>query len=118
VQTASLTRQANAQVIQADASAKKDAEESARKAAAKSAIQKKEATEKAEQEAKKRAEAKTAASRDASGFPVQSTYTVAQIQAMAAQMVPSGPWTCFNTIVHRVRQPVPGVGLLAGNHWY
>ncbi|MBE8478507.1 lytic transglycosylase domain-containing protein, partial [Streptomyces sp. 3R004] len=88
VQTASLTQQANVQAIQADASAKKDAEESARKAAAKSAIEKKEAAEQAAKEAKERAEAKTAASRSASSFPVQSSYTVAQIQAMARQMVP------------------------------
>ncbi|WP_181387185.1 lytic transglycosylase domain-containing protein [Streptomyces sp. Act143] len=99
VQTASLTQQANVQAIQADASAKKDAEESARKAAAKSAIEKKEAAEKAAKEAKERAEAKTAASRSASSFPVQSSYTVAQIQAMAAQMVPSGQFQCFSNIV-------------------
>ncbi|MFF5499819.1 transglycosylase SLT domain-containing protein [Streptomyces aquilus] len=99
VQTASLTRQAHVQAVQADASAKKDAEESARKAAAKSAIEKKEAAEKAAKEAKERAEAKTTASRSASSFPVQSSYTVAQIQAMAAQMVPSGQWSCFSNIV-------------------
>ncbi|SNX63739.1 transglycosylase-like protein with SLT domain [Streptomyces sp. TLI_55] len=99
VQTASLTQQANVQAIQADASAKKDAEESARKAAAKSAIEKKEAAEKAAKEAKERAEAKTAASRSASSFPVQGSYTVAQIQAMARQMVPSGQFQCFSNIV-------------------
>ncbi|MEV7883021.1 aggregation-promoting factor C-terminal-like domain-containing protein [Streptomyces sp. NPDC002817] len=99
VQTASLTQQANVQAIAADASAKKDAEESARKAAAKSAVEKKEAAEKAAQDAKERAEAKAAASRDASSFPVQSSYTIAQIQAMARQMVPSGQWTCFSNIV-------------------
>ena len=99
VQTASLTQQANVQAIQADASAKKDAEESARKAAAKSAIEKKEAAERAAKEAKERAEAKTAASRSASSFPVQSSYSVAQIQAMARQMVPSGQFQCFSNIV-------------------
>ncbi|MGP4083872.1 transglycosylase SLT domain-containing protein [Streptomyces sp. KR55] len=99
VQTASLTRQADVQAIAADASAKKDAEEAARKAAAKSAIEKKEAAQQAEQEAKERAEAKAAASRDASGFPVQSSYTVAQIQAMAAQMVPGDQFQCFSNIV-------------------
>jgi len=99
VQTASLTQQANVQAIQADASAKKDAEESARKAAAKSAIEKKEAAEKAAKEAKERLEAKTAASRSASSFPVQSSYSVAQIQAMARQMVPSGQFQCFSNIV-------------------
>ncbi|MFJ9628546.1 transglycosylase SLT domain-containing protein [Streptomyces sp. NPDC091280] len=99
VQTASLTQQADAQAIQADASAKKDAEESARLAAAKTAVAKKAAAEKAEKDAKERAEAKSAASRSSSSFPVQSSYTVAQIQAMAAQMVPSGQFQCFSNIV-------------------
>lgn len=100
VQTASLTQQANVQAIAADASAKKDAEESARKAAAKSAVEKKEAAEKAAKEAKERAEVKAAAaSRSSSSFPVQSSYSTAQIQAMARQMVPSGQWTCFSNIV-------------------
>ncbi|MFE4666109.1 transglycosylase SLT domain-containing protein [Streptomyces sp. NPDC056716] len=110
VQTASLTQQANVQAIAADASAKKDAEEAARKAAAESAVAKKAAAEeakaKAEQEAKEREEAEAAeeaaseeATSDASSFSVQSSYTVAQIQAMARQMVPSGQWTCFSNIV-------------------
>ncbi|MCX5368261.1 transglycosylase SLT domain-containing protein [Streptomyces sp. NBC_00080] len=96
VQTASLTQQANVQAIAADEGAKKDAEESARKAAAKSAIAKKEAAEKA---AKDRAEAKAKASRSAGDFPIQSSYSIAQIQAMAAQMVPSGQFQCFSNIV-------------------
>ncbi|MFE9626885.1 transglycosylase SLT domain-containing protein [Streptomyces sp. NPDC006527] len=99
VQTASLTQQASVQAIAADESAKKDAEEAARKAAAKTAIAKKEAAEKAAEEAKERAEAKAAASRSASDFPVQSSYTIAQIKAMAQQMVPSGQWQCFSNIV-------------------
>ncbi|MGH1551857.1 transglycosylase SLT domain-containing protein [Streptomyces sp. L7] len=99
VQTASLTQQADAQAIQADASAKKDAEESARLAAAKTAVAKKAAAEKAEKLAKERAAAKSAASRSSSSFPVQSSYTVSQIQAMAAQMVPSGQFQCFSNIV-------------------
>ncbi|KPI25701.1 transglycosylase SLT domain-containing protein [Streptomyces sp. NPDC048253] len=96
VQTASLTQQANVQAIAADEGAKKDAEESARKAAAKSAIAKKEAAEKA---AKDRAEAKVKASRSSGDFPIQSSYSIAQIQAMAAQMVPSGQFQCFSNIV-------------------
>jgi len=102
VQTASLTQQADAQAIQADASAKKDAEESARLAAAKTAVAKKAAAEKAEKEAKEKAEAKAAsaeASSSSSSFPVQSSYTVAQIQSMAASMVPSGQFQCFSNIV-------------------
>ncbi|MFJ4277801.1 transglycosylase SLT domain-containing protein [Streptomyces massasporeus] len=102
VQTASLTQQADAQAIQADASAKKDAEEAARKAAADTAIAKKAAAEKAaEAAAKERAEAKAAASRskDISDFPVASSYSIAQIQAMARQLVPSGQFQCFSNIV-------------------
>ncbi|MBL1081209.1 lytic transglycosylase domain-containing protein [Streptomyces actinomycinicus] len=104
VASASLTQQADAQAIAADTSAKKDAEEAARKAAAETAIAKKEAAEKAAaQEAKERAEAKAAASRDdvrdSSSFPTQSSYTVAQIQAMARQMVASGQYQCFSNIV-------------------
>ncbi|MET9389816.1 transglycosylase SLT domain-containing protein [Streptomyces sp. NPDC006624] len=106
VQTASLTQQADAQAIAADATAKKDAEEAARKAAAETAIAKKEAAAKAAaakaaEEAKERAEAKAAATRskDAADFPVASSYSIAQIQSMARQMVPSGQWQCFSNIV-------------------
>ncbi len=99
VQTASLTQQANFQAIAADESAKKDAEEAARKAAAETAVAKKEAAEKAEKAAKAREEAKLKASRSAGDFPVQSSYTVAQIQAMARSMVPSGQFQCFSNIV-------------------
>lgn len=106
VQTASLTQQAETMAIAADASAKKDAEEAARKAAAETAVaKKKEAAEKAEQEAKERAEAKAAASRsavrDASSFPVQASYTVAEVQAMARQIVPADQFQCFSNIVER-----------------
>ncbi|WP_240528904.1 transglycosylase SLT domain-containing protein [Streptomyces humi] len=101
VQTASLTQQADAMAIQADASAKKDAEQAARVAAAKTATAKKAAAEQAAKEAKERAEAKKAASRSASvaSFPVQSSYTVAQIQAMAQSMVAGGQFQCFSNIV-------------------
>ncbi|WP_030859920.1 transglycosylase SLT domain-containing protein [Streptomyces sp. NRRL S-37] len=107
VQTASLTQQAETMAIAADASAKKDAEEAARKAAAETAVaKKKEAADKAEkakQEAKEREELKTASSRsatrDASSFPVQSSYTIAEVQAMARQIVPADQFQCFSTIV-------------------
>ncbi|MEU6809304.1 transglycosylase SLT domain-containing protein [Streptomyces sp. NPDC046831] len=104
VQTMSLAQQADAQAIAADAGARKDAEEAARKAAAETAIAKKEAAEKAAKEAKERAEAKAAAAsrsaaRDASSFPALSSYSVGQIQAMARQMVPSGQFQCFSNIV-------------------
>ncbi|MFE2532322.1 lytic transglycosylase domain-containing protein [Streptomyces sp. NPDC059371] len=104
VQTASLTQQADAQAIAADASAKKDAEAAARKQAADDAVAKQKAAAKAEKDAKERKEAEEAASRsatrDASSFSVKSSYTVAQIQAMAAQMVPSGQFQCFSNIVN------------------
>ncbi|MFG2127887.1 transglycosylase SLT domain-containing protein [Streptomyces sp. NPDC048751] len=100
VQTASLTQQADFQAIAADEGAKKDAEEAARKEAAETAIAKKEAAEKAAKEAKERAEAKSAASRGSSSFPIQSSYSIAQIQAMARQMVPSGQFQCFSNIVN------------------
>ncbi|MEW2076131.1 transglycosylase SLT domain-containing protein [Streptomyces sp. NPDC012403] len=104
VQTASLTQQAETMAIAADASAKKDAEEAARKAAAKTAVaKKKEADDKAKQAAKDRAEAKAAASRsavrDASSFAVQSSYTIAEVQAMARQLVPADQFQCFSNIV-------------------
>jgi len=103
VQTASLTQQADSQAIAADATAKKDAEESARKQAAKDAVTKQKAAEKAEQEAKERKEALKVASRsatrDSASFPTKSSYSVAEIQAMARQIVPADQFQCFSTIV-------------------
>ncbi|MET7611520.1 transglycosylase SLT domain-containing protein [Streptomyces seoulensis] len=104
VQTASLTQQADAQAIAADASAKKDAEAAARKAAAETAIAKKKDAEKAAELAKERAETKAAAAsrddvRDASSFAPQGSYSVGQIQAMARQMVGAGQFQCFSNIV-------------------
>jgi Transglycosylase SLT domain len=105
VQTASLTQQADAQAIAADASAKKDAYEAARKQAAADAIAKQKAAQQAAADAKARQEAQQQASRDASrsndasSFPIQSSYTIAQIQAMARSIVPSGQYQCFSNIV-------------------
>ncbi|MFJ9345989.1 transglycosylase SLT domain-containing protein [Streptomyces sp. NPDC101237] len=100
VQTASLTQQADAVAIQADATAKKDAEQAARVAAAKAATAKKAEAEQAAKEAKERVEAKKAASRSSVTFAVQSSYTVAQIQAMAQQMVAGDQFQCFSNIVN------------------
>jgi hypothetical protein len=109
VQTASLTQQADVQAIAADAGAKKEAEEAARKAAARTAVAKKKeadeaARKKAEREAAEReakeAEASRSATRDAASFSVQSSYSVAEIQAMARQMVPSAQFQCFSNIVN------------------
>ncbi|WP_415947878.1 transglycosylase SLT domain-containing protein [Streptomyces sp. KLOTTS4A1] len=105
VQTASLTQQADAQAAAADVVAQKSAEEEARKKAAEEAVAKKKAAEKAEADRKaKEREAKLAASRsaarDASSFPQQASYTVAEVQAMARQMVPADQFQCFSNIVN------------------
>ncbi|CBG70466.1 transglycosylase SLT domain-containing protein [Streptomyces sp. LBUM 1478] len=106
VQTASLTAQADAQAIAADASARKDAEESARKQAAQDAIDKQKAAEKAEQERKAKeaaaadVKAKSAAAGSLGDIPTQSSYSVAEIQAMAKAVVASDQWTCFSNIVN------------------
>ncbi len=108
VQTSSLKQQAQTQAIAADTAAQKSAEESARKQAAEDAVAKQQAAqdakEKAEKEAKERAAAKKAAAsrsatRDSSDFAPQSSYSVAQVQSMARQMVPSGQFQCFSNIV-------------------
>ncbi|MFJ6515071.1 transglycosylase SLT domain-containing protein [Streptomyces sp. NPDC091406] len=111
VQTASLTQQADAQASAADASAKKSAEESARIQAAKDAKSKKQAAEdrieaerKAAAEKKKEKDEAERASRssvrDASSFSAQGSYSVADVQAMARQMVPADQFQCFSNIVN------------------
>ncbi|GAA3806908.1 transglycosylase SLT domain-containing protein [Streptomyces phyllanthi] len=100
VQTASLTQQADAQAVAADNSARKDAEETARKKAASDAVAKQKAAEKAEADRKAKEEAASrSATRDASSFPVQASYTIAEVQEMARQIVPAGQFTCFSNIV-------------------
>lgn len=105
VQTASLTQQADAQASAADASAKKSAEESARVQAAKDAKSKKAAAEdrvEKERKAAEKEEAERASRsevRSASAFTAQGSYTVAEIQAMARQMVPADQFQCFSNIV-------------------
>jgi flagellar biosynthesis GTPase FlhF len=104
VQTASLTQQADAQASAADAAAKKSAEEAARIQAAKDAKSKKQAAEdKLEQERQAKEDAERAsrsAVRSASAFATQSSYTVAEVQAMARQMIPSDQFQCFSNIVN------------------
>ncbi|SEC69562.1 Transglycosylase SLT domain-containing protein [Streptomyces sp. 2131.1] len=105
VQTASLTQQADAQASAADAAAKKSAEETARVQAAKDAKSKKQAAEdklEREREAKKK-EAQERASRSevrSTSFAVQGSYTVAEVQAMARQIVPADQFQCFSNIVN------------------
>ncbi|AXG80031.1 aggregation-promoting factor C-terminal-like domain-containing protein [Streptomyces paludis] len=112
VQTASLTQQADAQAAAADSSARKSAEESARLQAAKDATAKKQAADdevqRAADEAKKKKEEEERASRSevrstaASGsFTLQSSYTVAEVQAIARSIVPGDQFQCFSNIVQR-----------------
>ncbi|MEC4016548.1 transglycosylase SLT domain-containing protein [Streptomyces sp. H27-D2] len=111
VQTASLTQQADAQSAAADVTAKKSAEEAARKQAAKDAAQKKDAAEAAkkkaaaEKAAKERADKKdevasrSAPRADAGKFAVKGSYSVAEVQAMARQIVGADQFQCFSNIV-------------------
>jgi hypothetical protein len=105
VQQASLTEQVQAQSDAADATARQSAEQSARKQAAQDAAAKKKAADEAAAKAKERKEeeAKAAASRsdERATFPVQATYTTAQVKAMAQQIVGSGQYACFSNIVSR-----------------
>ncbi|MFI1104469.1 transglycosylase SLT domain-containing protein [Streptomyces melanogenes] len=98
VQTASLTLQADAQSAQASAAAKKSAEEAARRQAARDAKSKKGAAEKA---AKDRDLEKQSASRSTSRstLQTQSSYSIAEVQAIARQIVPAGQFQCFSHIV-------------------
>lgn len=109
-QTTSLSQQADTQSDAANAAAKKAAEESARKQAAQNAADKKKAAEakKAELVAKKAAEerekeraARDSARPDLGDFPEQGSYTVAQVKAMAQQIVGGGQFQCFSNIVQR-----------------
>ncbi|MFI5802512.1 transglycosylase SLT domain-containing protein [Streptomyces sp. NPDC051561] len=111
VATQSLTQQADAQAAVADEAAKKTAEESARLKAASDAKAKKKAAddkaaeEKAEKEAKDREIAEEVASRsteraDAPIGPVKSSYTVAEVKAIARGIVPADQFQCFSTIVN------------------
>ncbi|EDY66942.2 secreted protein [Streptomyces pristinaespiralis ATCC 25486] len=104
IQVSSLTQQADAQAAAADAAAKKSAEESARIQAAETAKAKKEAAEERAQKEREEAAAAEAranrdAVRDASSFSTQASYTVAEVQAMARQMVPADQFQCFSNIV-------------------
>ncbi|MFI8386170.1 transglycosylase SLT domain-containing protein [Streptomyces sp. NPDC085540] len=113
VQTASLTQQADAIAHAADADSKRSVEEAARVQAAEDAKAKKAEAEKAEKE-KAEAEAKLkkereekeqvasrSAARDAGDFAPQSSYTVAQVKAIAQQMVPAGQFQCFSNIINQ-----------------
>ncbi|MFE0771920.1 MULTISPECIES: transglycosylase SLT domain-containing protein [unclassified Streptomyces] len=110
VQVSSLAEQASVQAAAADSAAKKSAEEAARVRAAKDAEAKKEAAVKAEAEAKAEKERKKkeeeaerasrSAARDISSFAAQSSYTIAEVKAIARQIVPASQFQCFSTIVN------------------
>ncbi|WP_405899654.1 transglycosylase SLT domain-containing protein [Streptomyces sp. NBC_00727] len=105
VQTASLTQQADAQASAADSAAKKSAEESARIQAAKDAKSKKQAAEdRLERERQEKKDAAERASRSevrsTASFATQGSYTVAEIQAIARQIVPADQFQCFSNIVN------------------
>lgn len=101
VQVSSLTQQADAQAAAADAAAKKSAEEAARIQAAKTAKAKKEAAEDEAEREREAAEARANrdSARDATSFATQSSYTVAEVKAIARQMVPADQFQCFSNIV-------------------
>ena len=90
VRAAPLAQQAETQAVAADAVARKSAEQAAREQAAEDARAKREA---AEEKAKREREAKGI-------FPQQSSYTVAEVQAIARQIVPGGQFQCFSNIVN------------------
>ncbi|QKV92810.1 transglycosylase SLT domain-containing protein [Streptomyces sp. NA02950] len=105
-QGASLAQQADVQSTAADAEAKKSAEESARKQAAKDAKAKKAAADKAaaeklakEREEKKQEVASRSAKREAVDIPQKASYTIAETQAIARQMMASDQFQCFSNIV-------------------
>ncbi|KIZ14337.1 transglycosylase SLT domain-containing protein [Streptomyces natalensis] len=105
VQTASLTQQADDASSQADAAALKSAQEAARKAAAETAQSKKDAADqaKAKKDAdarkKQEAAASRSASRDVGDLLGKSSYTIAETQAIAHQMMASDQFQCFSNIV-------------------
>ncbi|UWE12501.1 lytic transglycosylase domain-containing protein [Actinacidiphila bryophytorum] len=100
VQQASLTDQVVAQSDAADASARQAAEQDARKQAAQDAAAKKKAADEAA--AKKREETLAASRGDSRAtFPFKASYTVAEVKAMAQQIVGSGQYACFSNIVTR-----------------
>lgn len=106
VQVSSLSEQADVQAAAADSLARKSAEETARLQAAKDAESKKQAADKAAKAEKERKEAaekeraSRSALRDATSFAAQGSYSVADVKAIARQMVPGDQFQCFSNIVN------------------
>ncbi|MEV0275522.1 transglycosylase SLT domain-containing protein [Streptomyces sp. NPDC050610] len=112
-QTASLTQQADTQSAAAASDAKKAAEADARKQAAKDAQAKKDAADEkakkekeAEEKAKKEHEEKeketsrSGGHDDLSSLSTKGSYSVAEVKAMAQQIVPADQFQCFSNIVN------------------
>ncbi|UED84398.1 transglycosylase SLT domain-containing protein [Streptomyces profundus] len=109
--TVSLTQQAESQSTAAEAEVRRAAQEAARVAAAEDAQERHDAAERErEREAAEQAEREAAAERAAqeaqsasasADIPVQSSYTKAEIQAMARQIVAADQFQCFSDIVER-----------------
>ncbi|WP_078900439.1 transglycosylase SLT domain-containing protein [Streptomyces sp. SBT349] len=104
--TAALTQQAESQANAADTDARRAAQEAARVQAAETASERRaeaerEAQEQAEREAAEEAaeEAQSASAGGSGDFPIQSSYTKAEIQAMAQSIVAGDQYTCFSAIV-------------------
>ncbi|MFI7272430.1 transglycosylase SLT domain-containing protein [Streptomyces sp. NPDC049879] len=106
--TASLTQQAESQASAADADARRAAQEAARLQAAEDAHDRRAEEERAEEERRAAeaaeaeaaaAEAQAASAEAAASAPVQSSYSVADVQALARQMVPADQFQCFSNIV-------------------
>jgi hypothetical protein len=99
VQQASLTEQVQAQADAADAEARQSAEQAARMQAAKDAAAKKKAADEAAEKARLKKLAAEGKGDPNASFPVQAQYTIAEVQAMAKQIVGSAQYACFSNIV-------------------
>lgn len=101
VQQASLTEQVQAQSDAADATARQSAEQAARKQAASDAAVKKQKADDAAAAAKKKKEEAASTGNAHASFPLQASYSIAQVKTMAQQIVGSGQYMCFSNIVSR-----------------
>lgn len=106
VQTASLTQQADDQSTQADAASLKSAQEAARKAAAETAQSKKDAADeaKAKKDADARKKKEQAATRSSTRADLgdllgKGSYSIADTQNIARQMMAGDQFQCFSNIV-------------------
>ncbi|MFD5319854.1 transglycosylase SLT domain-containing protein [Streptomyces sp. NPDC127098] len=101
--TASLTQQAEVQSVAADAEARIAAQEAARIQAAEDATERRAAEEREAQERAEREAAEAAAEAQSASasadYAVQSSYSVAEIQQMAREIVGADQFQCFSNIV-------------------